>query len=130
MKAVMGARGTQFRYGVHDCCMFAADLSKAITGHDPLGKVRSYVGRAEMEAVISEHGGVLEDAIVDEMEASGFPEIPVADVAQGDNILLKGKHGHALGSVADVEAKTVIIAASRGWVTIPIDQAVRAWKVG
>lgn len=46
-----------FRYGVADCCQFARQLVREMTGQD-YGAEWSYSSEAEAQAIIDRHGGL------------------------------------------------------------------------
>lgn len=87
LREFMDSRATQpFSYGANDCCLFACDAVKAITGVDPAREFRGYIGKEEAEAVLGEHGGV--DGIAERVTAQlGFQEIPVSFLQRGDLVI-------------------------------------------
>jgi len=51
LAALAAARDRPFRWGEHDCCLFAADLIEAVTGVDPAAAFRPVRPRGEPGAV-------------------------------------------------------------------------------
>ena len=60
LDALLSARlNAAFEWGVHDCCLFAADAVQAMTGQDLAQGLRgSYSTEAEAEGVLANLGGV------------------------------------------------------------------------
>lgn len=52
------AQAKRFRWGVWDCCQFAARAVHAVTGRDPREIFPAYRTRAEAESVIADCGGL------------------------------------------------------------------------
>lgn len=57
--AVRAATGRRFRYGSHDCCLFAADVVLALTGSDPAAELRGYRGRRQALQILAREGGLI-----------------------------------------------------------------------
>lgn len=52
-------RARRWKWGVSDCCTFAADWVLSQTGADPMADLRgTYSSRMSAESVIAEHGGL------------------------------------------------------------------------
>lgn len=123
LAALFAARAEQpFEWGVHDCCMFAADAVLAVTGHDPAADLRgSYVNELGAARKLARYGGVAGAAI-----AHGGRVVPVAlaqpgdvglslqDAAQPALAVWGGGAWHAAGQV--------------GVVVVPTECIVRAWR--
>lgn len=128
---LLTARERQFSYGLHDCCVFAADCVYALTGIDPAKGLRgSYQDQFEAAAVIKSHGGTLEslfdrclsgiafeidpsrvaraDIIVAEIPVSGYPQPKkTGGICHGAHLLFPARRGlieHQLGTVPIVKA--------------------------
>jgi len=72
-----------FAWGAHDCCVFAADCVRAITGSDPMAELRGAYddarGAARLLAERDLRGRLL--------DALGYP-IPVALAQRGDVVIV------------------------------------------
>lgn len=95
------ARFTEFKWGEHDCCLFAADCCIAICGKDPAS---SYRGRYTTEigakrALKQQHGSV--EAAFDAM----FERVDPAFAQRGDVVLFEGD----LGATAGVQAQDGVV---------------------
>lgn len=81
--AVEKARTAEFRWGEHDCCLFAADVVHALTGHDYAASFRGrYDDGAGAAVLIASHGSLqaLIEAVI------GDP-IPPSRARRGDVVL-------------------------------------------
>jgi hypothetical protein len=69
-----------FEWGVHDCCLFAADAVLAVTGHDPAADLRgAYTCEDTAAPVLAANGGLAALA-----RARAGPAVPVALAQAGD----------------------------------------------
>jgi len=128
-------RGKPFEWGVHDCAILAADAVAAMTGEDLASPYRGlYASAAEATALLEENG--FADAVA--LAASRFEEIAPAKASVGDlaavpvggnsvPIALQGVGGLALGVVTGA---VVQVMGPRGLAAVPLDAAVRAFRVG
>lgn len=74
-----------FAWGRHDCCLFAADAVRAVTGHDPAADLRgTYATAAEAAAALARAGGLVGLAI-----ARAGRVVPTAAAQPGDVGLLE-----------------------------------------
>lgn len=77
---MMQRRVALFQWGVHDCCLFAADAVLAVTGHDLAADLRgTYTSADEAARLLRRLGGVQGVAI----NRAG-PVVPVAMAQAGD----------------------------------------------
>lgn len=115
------AAHTPFAWGVHDCCLMAADAVAVQTGTDPAADLRgTYHDRASADAVLALHGGLT--ALCD---ARFGPRVPVK-LAQRGSIVLFEELGHeALGVMVDVH---IAGAGERGIVRYRRSRALIAWR--
>ena len=83
-EAVEAAHSKEFAWGSHDCCLFAADCAKAITGIDAAAQLRgTYSTEAEAQAIIDEAGGFF--ALVTQLASSqGWRRIQPTQAGRGD----------------------------------------------
>lgn len=83
-----------FKWAVHDCCTFAADAVKAITGTDPMADLSGTYHNALQAARVLRAEGGLPAAVSKRL---GFGKLP-ALAQRGDVILFNMRgHGSALG---------------------------------
>jgi len=122
--AVDTASKIQFRFGVHDCCLFVAYVLDQMCDSDFVANVRERYGYSdELQALnIIEAGGGLK-AIVSEW--LGDP-VAVGNVCAGDVVLLRIEGRVSLGVV---ESHCAIAAALHGVDTVPLMFAECGWKV-
>src|SRR5262252_9637341 len=101
---VQDAAAVPFAWGTHDCCMWSADVVKAISidGIDLAAAYRgTYNDQASAQQVISTatNGGTLEDLMVKIAGDNEMNEYPPAFAQRGDVALFDTDSGPALGIV-------------------------------
>jgi len=123
LAALFAARADQpFAWGLHDCCMFAADAVLAVTGHDPAADLRgSYTTEAGAARKLARYGGVAGVAI-----AHGGRVVPVALAQPGDVGL--SYQDPARPALAVWGGGAWHAAGALGVVVVPTDTVVRAWR--
>lgn len=86
-----------FKYGHHDCALFAAGAVKAMTGIDPMGSIRGkYRSIAGSVRAIKTFGVDTLEAAIDGL----FAEKPIAFARRGDLVLFAGSVGVCVGADA------------------------------
>lgn len=121
-----GLNGRRFRWGVLDCCMFAAEVLEQLHGRDFAtdwrGKYRSHAGALRL---IEQHGG-LEPILT---EILGTP-VPPLTVRRGDPVLARDSgrfhDGEAVG-IAD--GRLAVFMTSDGLMTLPLARCAMGWRV-
>ena len=110
-----------FRWGVHDCCLWAADCALALSGVDHAATYRgTYSSAAEALRLVQQLGGL------DAIGAMAGPECPPMCACVGDVGLVTDEGRELLG----VCMGTVwLVPASHGLGALPLDAAVKAWRV-
>lgn len=123
LAALFAAReAAPFTWGVHDCCLFAADAVLAVTGHDPAADLRgTYTTAAEAVRVLGQHGGLVGIAI-----ARAGRVVPVALAQPGDVGL--SHHDPDRPALAVWGGSSWHGAAAVGVVALPPGAVVRAWR--
>jgi len=118
--------GVPFKWGKHDCALFAADGVKAITGVDLAaewrGKYRSLRGAM---SVIDREGGTMAGFVDDRLE-----RMPVSLAQRGDVVWREqeGPFGGALGMVAPGGVQAGF-PGKVGVVLAPLTSCSIAWRV-
>lgn len=113
---------SEFAWGSHDCCLFAADCVDACTGTDPAADLRgTYSTAAEAMQLVESLGGL--GAIA---AARLGPEVPPALAQPGDVGLLINADREML---AVWGGSMWLAPAEVGWVALPLEQATRAWRI-
>lgn len=134
-KIIEAARTRPFSWGKHDCCLFACDAVKAMTGTDPAKPFRGrYKTKRGAFGALKRFagGGVLETAqkITDEL---AFSEIPVSLAGRGDVVLARvpmadGGEGDALG-VVSMDAANAVFTGPEGMAFVPVKECSHAWRI-
>ena len=124
VESLKEAKNKPFVWGEHDCCLFAADIVKAMTGDDLAAGYRGKYSTAK-EAIklikkISNDGTVA--GIVD----LHFKRVPVSFAKRGDIVSVQTNHGEAIGVCAGGGAHFVI---ESGTIIYPRPLWSIAWRV-
>ena len=121
---IAAASGRRFRYGVFDCCLFAADAALAITGVDHAGPLRGYRGRRQAHAILKQAGGIAQ-LVTDRL---GRGPIEAAQAQRGDVLLAYLSNGApALGICL---GRLIAFPSSEGLAFHPLTVAHCAWRIG
>lgn len=117
------ARATPFEWGSHDCCLWAASATLAITGKDPGAHLRHtyFTERAALK-ILASMGG---------LEGAGDligPRIALELATIGDAGLVTWPDGTR--SLAVRSMSTWMCAGDHGTIHLPLDAASLAWGVG
>lgn len=115
-------QATPFAWGVHDCCLWAADAVQAVTGRDLAAPWRgTYADEKAAARLLHRLGGV--GAIAS--AALGAP-VPVSRAAVGDVVLV---HQDGRKALAVCNGSVALATGPAGLVLLGIDWALAAWKV-
>ena len=115
----------QFAWGVHDCCLFAADAVEAMTGSDPAANWRgSYSTEAGAEAIIGRIG--LEGMVAAALEAFGAGACDPAFAQRGDVVLVLVGNQPTMGVCT---GDAVAAPGPDGLVFVGLGDVLRAWSV-
>lgn len=129
LHALVQARAaTPFAWGVHDCCLWAADAVHAATGRDPAAGLRGTYATARQAARLVQRLGGLPALLAARAGAC----IAVHQAIDGDLCLLRaGTHQrlHGLGAVGVLWRGRVLAPAGHGLVAHPVDVAEQWWGV-
>ncbi|MCL2761446.1 MAG: hypothetical protein FWD70_07360 [Desulfuromonadales bacterium] len=112
-----------FKWGEHDCCLFAADAVLEITGIDYAEKFRGkYADMENATKLIKQNGGNMSEMI------NGLLETPIkpALAQRGDVVMYETEDGPALGICTGVNA---VFAAPTGLNTRPTLDCQYAWRI-
>jgi hypothetical protein len=120
-----------FAWGVHDCCLWAADAVRAQVGVDPAAQLRGrYASALQAARVIAAAGGSLEDIA---RAALGQPLRHPMLACAGDVGLTMGP---VSGDTADRATLAVCVGewwalpAAHGLALQPLTAASMSWRVG
>ncbi len=125
-------RKTPFKWGEHDCCLFAADAIQAITGVDIASDFRGrYSDQASaIDAIKSVTGGTtVEDAALYCATKAGLPELPHPNFAHRGDLVLLNDAGQLIAGVIGLNSKPLSVG-DKGMKALPLSSVKRAWRVG
>lgn len=115
-------RLTPFWFGQTDCCQFAAEIVSALTGSDHRSAFPAYSTRAEAEAILREHGGMVGLAT----SVMGEPK-SVAWAQRGDLVAADFGDGIAIGVCLGVHSCAP--KQPFGLAVLLTQQAIAVWTV-
>jgi hypothetical protein len=122
LAAVVSERMTApFEWGRNDCCLFAADCVKAMTGRDPAADARGYTDEREAARIIKKLGGLGAIAAT----RAGGPEIAPMLARIGD--VVYGTLGRDCLGICTGE--TWHAPGEHGLLAAPMSTVKRAWRV-
>ena len=117
----------EFKYGEHDCCLYACDAVLAMTGVDIAEEFRGY-DKDTLPKILKESKGVAGIA-TKITKKFNLATIPPSFAQRGDLAYLKDASGQAVIGIVSMRGD-VYVASELGVVAFPIDQCIRAWRVG
>jgi hypothetical protein len=127
--ALVRARRRPFVWGQHDCCLFVADVVKAMTGMDMGADIRGrYDSREGAAALIAQTtgGGGFDALAALYADRYGFAEVAPGFAWRGDVALTDADLGPTLGIIID---SSVGHLAPGGLTFLPRALVRRAWRV-
>lgn len=120
-RLVANAHRVGFAWGVRDCCLWAADAARAVTGHDFAADLRgTYRDEAGALEVLRRIGGLRGAA------GRAGPRIAPNFAIEGDVGLCRGMNGKACLGVR--VSSVWMLKTMTGLVAVP--SAVLAWGIG
>ena len=126
-RTIDAAMTKEFRWGEHDCCLFACDCIEAVTGVDPAaphrGRYQSKFGAARVLKAL--HGSLSDSASAVARQLSA-PHIQTNAAKRGDVCFLQTEYGDALGVVYGHE---IYVPAAVGLARYPVHHALKIWSV-
>lgn len=121
-----------FVWGANDCCLFAANAVKSITGIDIADDFRDkYTDQASAFALI-EHvtgGTSVTDAVLYCAGKHGLTKWPYPLQAQRGDLCAVGNDGNIIAGIIDLSGRYVAAMGDSGIVRLPLSAIVRAWHV-
>jgi hypothetical protein len=121
----------RFVYGSWDCCLFVCDAIREMTGVDPAQDFRGkYQSRKQAYALIKDSSGAGSVQAITAAITAKFdmPEIPVRRAQYGDIVLIERPSDYSLGLIA-LNWSEIIACRARGLSRVPLNLALRAWRV-
>lgn len=115
-----------FRWGRHDCALFACDAVRVIAGVDPAEGLRgAYRTESGADEIIARHGS-LEALAAHQFALHGLGDCVPAFAQRGDVALVMQGNMLALGVVV---GDSVAVPAAQGLAFLPLAAIQRAWSV-
>jgi len=113
-----------FEWGVSDCGLFVADVTKLLTGRDPAEDIRgAYDSKVGYKRLMVARGF----ESLGDVAAATYPEIPVAQAKNGDWVFVVNEDGtETLGIVCGAQ---ILARAEEGLGIHVLTKASRAFRV-
>lgn len=116
-----------FRWGSWDCCLFACNAIREITGVDVAAKYR---GKYQtMLGAMRLIGCTVSNVAVEVAAKYGFEHCPDPKLARPGDVVLAELNGTNMLGVVSM-ARTAIFATTTGLAMYPLSVAKEAWKIG
>lgn len=122
-----------FKWGSHDCCLFAANAIQSFTNVDIAsdfrGKYTTQLGALKLVKSVTSTGITPQDAVAycakkNDMAAYAYP----LQAQRGDLVVITNG-ADVIGGIVDINGRHVISVSATGLVRLPITKIVKAWKV-
>lgn len=125
-RRINDSRELPFVWGKNDCCLFAMDCVRDITGVDLAKPYRGYKTQVQALRLLNKSGGVagIAEAVAKKYK---IEEIPALAAQRGDVCLFDIGRGDTLGVAA---GEYIFAPGFDGLIGFPILQGVRAWRIG
>lgn len=128
------AKDFKFAWGSNDCCFFAANLIKRLTDVDVLSDIRGkYSTRAGAFKVLKEvYAGDIQNAPTKHLgESIHYNFLKRGDIALYDSEQIENPsiivEMPCLGIVTDSGTTVALLTPDKGYLQIPLKQAVKGW---
>lgn len=128
---LLSRASTPFKWGEHDCALFAADGILSMTGVDIAADFRGkYSDEASALAAIKAiaNGETVADAAAWCAAKHGLQGCPPLFARRGDLVVLNDA-GRMIAGLIHLSGRHIVAAGERGLKRISISQVVRAWHV-
>lgn len=113
---------TPFEWGQHDCCLFAADVVLALTGHDPMATLRGrYSNQREAMRLLDSLGGY--EAAITRLLG---PRTSSMLVTVGDQLLI---HNAGRPLLAVCNGIGAVAPTPTGLLVLPVVDVICAWRI-
>lgn len=124
---ISASRTRAFAYGGFDCCLFAADCVKAITGIDYAADLRGYESKIAAYRIVSGYGSL--EAMITAL--LGSEPVHPSQARRGDVVLAEielapGESGDCVGICA---ASKFLFPKDVGLRCLPIGVVRLAWRI-
>jgi hypothetical protein len=128
--------GTPLPFSWHrrNCALFAADVVRAMTGHDPAAAWRGHAGHQRRRALIV--SGRMEEAVT---QALGPPLASVREAGRGDIALLRKGSWRGPDALVDaprdvvgvvgLDGAHVHLLLQQGLTRVPLKDCALAWRI-
>jgi hypothetical protein len=118
--------GEPFRWGINDCCLFAANWIRELRGVDPYKDYRGKYETALGAARLIKQGGGLDQASCVKMAEAGFKEVNPNFAQRGDVCLVSGADERIFCGI--IVPGGVAIPSEHGYL-ISNRVVIKAWRV-
>jgi hypothetical protein len=113
-----------FGWGMFDCCVFAAEAVEAVTGRNPMDRVRTLYDDAATAARLVRRLGGLREAVTHALGVE--PTAAVKCAQRGDIVLVRQPKQPALGVVI---GQSALVPLAHGVQRVSMGDWLAAWRV-
>ena len=121
---------TPFAWGVHDCCLFAADAIEAMHGVDIAddfrGKYSDQVSAMELIKTVT-GGSTIADAAAHCASKHGMTEHQFPLMAQRGDLVVMKNGDNVIAGVVHLNGRHIVSISEQGPVRLSILSVIRAW---
>jgi hypothetical protein len=128
---IAGSRSATFHYGAFDCCLWACDCVRIMTGVDIACDFRGrYQTRSEALRLIQDATGTrsVRGVALHVTQAFAMPRVASSFLQRGDVALIPRARDYSLGIVA-LNGLDILVPLRTGLRTIPLSSAKSGWRV-
>ncbi len=115
-----------FEFGLHDCCMFAADVVQAMTGYDPADGIRATYTSATEAARILRRAGGMKELVSNMLDCNPSP--PGA-ARRGDVCMMGKAEGFINNQLGICIGDSVLVAADACLFQRELSSAICCWRI-
>lgn len=121
-----------FAWGVHDCCLSAANAIQSFTGVDIADQFRGrYTDETSAFALIKKvtGGSTVADAAAYCANRHGLTEYEHPLMAQRGDLVVVRNGENLIAGIVHLNGKHVVSISEKGLIRLPISKVIRAWAV-
>jgi len=129
---LLNTADSPFKFGVFDCCLFAAEGILAMTGVDVAAEFRgTYTDLpGALKAIKKITGGTtVTDAAAYCAEKAGMEQLAHPLKAQRGDLVIVDNEGTLIAGLVHLNGRDVISVGETGLIRLPITNVQKAWRV-
>jgi hypothetical protein len=133
-KHLVATRALPFKWGTHDCALFAANAIESMTGVDIASDFRGLYhdeagAKAAIEKVTGVVNGTVEDAAAYCAAKHGLVELVHPLTARRGDLVVLEDSGRVIAGLVHLSGREIVSAGEKGLKKISIMNIKRAWRI-